>query len=364
MTEAENNPLAIIASELPRFSEPFAVDLMQSRYGVQVVRADPLVSERDQNFRMHAADGRKYVLKIANAAEDRRVTDFQVKALQHIERYQDEHGVRFAAPRVLLTRDRQSQVVISDDRGSCVARVVSYLAGIPLGDDEPSVELCANIGRYLAELGLALKDFRHEGSDQDLLWDTKQALRLRELLQYIRPDELAARVARCLDDFEQRVLPKFASLRWQVIHNDLNPDNVLLDKAGGSNVVGVIDFGDMLAAPLIVDLAVASSYLRLSQGNPLAGIAACLAAYHSVTPLETAETDLLFDLVRTRLAATISIRHWRIGEKSPDDPYLQKILQENTAEDFLSRLDELPRESVQQTFRQVCASQETGKRSG
>jgi Ser/Thr protein kinase RdoA (MazF antagonist) len=355
MTTADNNPLAIIASELPRFSSQFAVDLMRSQYGMEVVRADSLVSERDQNFRVRTADGRTFVLKIANAAEERRVTDFQVKALQHIEKYQHGNGVRFAAPRVLLTRDQQSQVVISDGQVSCVARVVSYLEGVPLGDDEPSVELCANIGRDLAELGCALKDFRHEGSDQNLLWDTKKALRLRDLLPCIRPGRLAERVSTCLDDFEERVLPHFETLRWQVIHNDLNPDNILLDRAGGSRVVGVIDFGDMLAAPLIVDLAVAASYMRLAQGNPLAGVASCLAAYHSVTPLETPEVDLLFDLVRTRLAATISIRHWRIGEKSPDDPYLQKILLENSAEEFLARLDELSREYVQRTFRQVCA---------
>jgi Ser/Thr protein kinase RdoA (MazF antagonist) len=216
---------------------------------------------------------------------------------------------------------------------------------------------------YLAELGRALKDFQHAGSDQNLLWDMKRALRLRELLRHIRPPSLADRVSRCLDDFEKRVLPQFESLRWQVIHNDLNPDNVLLDAAGGSRVVGVIDFGDMLAAPLIVDLAVATSYMQPGDGDPLAGIAACLSGYHTVTPLMPEETDLLFDLVRTRLAATISIRHWRISEKSPDDPYLQKVLQENTAEEFLARLDELPRESVKRTFRQVCASQDVAAKA-
>jgi Ser/Thr protein kinase RdoA (MazF antagonist) len=363
MTFADNNPLAIIASELPRFSSQLAVDLMQSKYGMQIQRAKSLVSERDQNFQLQSADGRKLVLKIANAAEDPQVTDFQIKALQHIEDYQLQFGERFKAPRIVPTLDGQSQIAIEDESMSCIARVVSYVEGVPLGDDEPSAGLCRNTGAYLAELGRALKDFQHAGSDQNLLWDMKRALRLRELLCHIRPSSLADRVSRCLDDFEERVLPRFASLRWQVIHNDLNPDNILLDVAGGSRVVGVIDFGDMLAAPLIVDLAVASSYMRLGEGDPLDGIAACLSGYHSVTPLFPEETDLLFDLVRTRLAATISIRHWRISEKSPDDPYLQKILQENTAEEMLARLDELPRESVQRTFRQVCASQDVAAKA-
>lgn len=358
MTLAANSPLAIIAAELPQFSAQFAVGLMRSKYGMEVVRADPLVSERDQNFRLLTTDGRKLVLKIANAAEDRQVTDFQVKALQHIEEYQQRAGARFAAPRIVTALDGNSQLEVDDGPMSCIARVVTYVEGVPLGDDEPSEKLCRNTGTYLAELGCALKDFRHEGSDQNLLWDMKRALRLRELLRYIRPADLAHRVSRCLDDFEDRVLPCFETLRWQVIHNDLNPDNILLDAAGGSTVVGVIDFGDMLAAPLIVDLAVATSYMRLSEGNPLAGVAACIAGYHSVTPLQPQETDLLFDLVRTRMAATISIRHWRISEKSADDPYLQKILQENSAEEFLLRLDEMPRESVCRTFRQVCASQD------
>jgi Ser/Thr protein kinase RdoA (MazF antagonist) len=363
MTFADNNPLAIIASELPRFSSQLAVDLMQSKYGMQIQRAKSLVSERDQNFQLQSADGRKLVLKIANAAEDPQVTDFQIKALQHIEDYQLQFGERFKAPRIVPTLDGQSQIAIEDESMSCIARVVSYVEGVPLGDDEPSAGLCRNTGAYLAELGRALKDFQHAGSDQNLLWDMKRALRLRELLCHIRPSSLADRVSRCLDDFEERVLPRFASLRWQVIHNDLNPDNILLDVAGGSRVVGVIDFGDMLAAPLIVDLAVASSYMRLGEGDPLDGIAACLSGYHSVTLLFPEETDLLFDLVRTRLAATISIRHWRISEKSPDDPYLQKILQENTAEEMLARLDELPRESVQRTFRQVCASQDVAAKA-
>jgi Ser/Thr protein kinase RdoA (MazF antagonist) len=138
---------------------------------------------------------------------------------------------------------------------------------------------------------------------------------------------------------------------------------VLLDRRGGSIVVGVIDFGDMLNAPLIVDVAIAASYLRLSEGEPLAGVAALVSGYHSVTPLEIAETDLLLDLIRARLAATIAIRHWRIAEKSPDDAYLQKILSENTAEEFLARLDELPRDNVQRMFREVCASQDVASRA-
>lgn len=355
VTLSENNPLAIIASEVPQLTVQAAIRVMQEHYAIEVVRAEPLVSERDQNFRLRTADGRRLVLKIANSAEDPLVTDFQIMALRHIEDYQRRHGTRCNAPRIVPTRDDCPQVTIRSDGRSHIARVVTFVEGVPLGDAQPPIAYCRNAGRYLAELDLALRDFRHPGANQNLLWDMKRALQLRQLLPYISQAAVRERVGHCLDYFEEHVLPRFDSLRWQVIHNDLNPDNVLLAAEGSPQVVGIIDFGDMLEAPLIVDVAIAVSYLRWTDGDPLAGVTAFVTGYHTVFALEEQEIDLLFDLIRTRLAATISIRYWRISERSPHDSYLQKILQENSAESFLTRLDELPRARVRSLLRDACA---------
>ncbi len=351
VTPSEKNPLAIIASELPQLTVQAAIGLMQEHYAIEVVRAEPLVSERDQNFRLRTADGRRLVLKIANSAEDPVVTDFQIKALQHMEDYQSRHGTRFNAPRIVLTTDNRPQITTGSNGLSHVVRVVTFVEGVPLGDVQPSIAYCHNAGRYLAELDLALRDFEHPGANQNLLWDMKRAADLRQLLPYISQTVVRDRVARCLDHFEQHALPNFDKLRWQVIHNDLNPDNVLLAAKGSPEVAGIIDFGDMLRAPLIVDIAIAVSYLRWTGADVLAGVAAFVSGYSRVSALEESEIDLLFDLIRTRLAATISIRYWRIGERSPDDPYLKKILQENSAENFLAWLEELPRERVRRLLR-------------
>jgi len=356
VTHPDNNPLAVIASDVPQLKRQDAIELLLQHYGLAVVKAESLVSERDQNFEVRTADGLKLVFKIANAAEDPQVTDFQIKALQHIERYQSEHGKRFNAPRIVPTLAGELQITVRSGDVSHICRLVSYVEGVPLGDDVPGPGFSRNAGIYLAEIGRALRDFRHDASDHNLLWDMKRALDLRELQRFITDPALRKQVARCLDDFEEHALPRFGNLRWQVIHNDLNPDNILVDAPQGSKVVGVIDFGDMLSSPLIVDVAVAVSYLRSRNGNPLSRVANFIAGYHSVTPLRRDETDLLYDLIRTRLAATTSIRFWRISERSPDDPYLKKILQENSAERFLSRLDELPRESVQSIFREACGN--------
>ena len=76
--------LRVIEAPAPAFAEQIVRDAVMRAYGI-TGRFEPLVSERDQNFRLVTAHGENYVVKIANPLEDPRVTDFQSKALQHLE---------------------------------------------------------------------------------------------------------------------------------------------------------------------------------------------------------------------------------------------------------------------------------------
>ena len=133
--------------------------------------------------------------------------------------------------------------------------------------------------------------------------------------------------------------------------------SVLIEAQDPTAVAGVIDFGDMLQSPLVVDIAVAASYLRVLEGDPLTHIAAFLAGYHAVRPLQTAEIEVLFELIKARLCATIAILCWRASVKGEDDPYLQNAAStESSAENFLGRLMHIPARDARRVFRQVCAS--------
>ncbi|MGI9203458.1 MAG: phosphotransferase [Woeseiaceae bacterium] len=350
------DPLASITEETPTLSEAAAISIVREQYGLDV-SVRPLVSERDQNFEMRAADGQRYVLKIASSAEEKAVTHFQVEALLHIAKYLKGNKSPLSVPKVLLTRSGETHTMIDVDGRSHVARVVSYVDGVPVGERVPSGLLCRNMGRYLAYLQKALRGFSHPGSQQLLLWDVQQALQLRELITHIPKDGVRADVKRSLDEFEKFAWPELPSLRRQVIHSDFNPDNVLIQATRSDVVAGVIDFGDMLEAPLIVDVAIAASYLRPSEGDPLALIAEFLAGYASVTSLQSIELKILFELIRARLCASIVILYWRASFRDANDPYLSKLLDaESFAETFLSRLNLIPRGNARQAFEQVCAS--------
>jgi len=352
----DTDPLAVIAGEAPQFPADEAVSIAAEYYGLDVT-VRPLVSERDQNFRLQAADGNKYVLKIANAVEDPQVTDLQIRALVHIAGRIRAENIPVNVPELVPTLDGEASFLLEKNGRQHVARVVTFLEGEPLAATIPSPPLARNAGKCLANLGRALLGFEHPGSHHSLLWDIQQALNLRRLIEFVRDQDVARAVAAALNDFDKYTTPVMPQLRAQVIHSDLNPDNLLVVPDNRDQVAGVIDFGDMLYSPLVADVAIGCSYLRATDGNPLALTSEFIAGYHQVTPLEPVETEILFELIQARLAASITILEWRRSLRGSGDPYLAKLhAGEHSAGRFLLRLREIPRELVLQTFRQVCAS--------
>ena len=337
MTDSDNDPLHTISAAPPQLSAAAAIALLRQHFGIAAdVRT--LVSERDQNFLVTADDGRRFVLKIAGQAESRAVTEFQIEALLHIELRNRELQLEVEAPRVVRSKDGQSHVEIDIDSVRHIVRVVTYLHGEMLANVELNGPLCQSLGHYLAQLGQLLQGFRHQGEAQTLLWDMKRAPQLRNLLEHIPDARIRAVAERTLQDYVDIVEPQLDDLRWQVIHADFHPDNIVIDAEHG-RPSGVIDFGDMLRSPLVMDVAIAAAYLR---SGDLSLISNFVAGYHAATPLTTQEVSLLYNLIRVRLVATICILYWRKSARGADDAYLQESMSSiGETERFLLELSAL-----------------------
>lgn len=308
--------------------------------------AQPLKGERDQNFLLRGPSG-TFVLKITNPAEDRRVTDFQTRALLHVK----EADPLLPVPALLPAQNGTFEAEIDSGGEVRIARLMSFLPGTMAVNVMPSSALRTAVGRTLARLDVALSGFAYPDVDHDLSWDLKHATRLRHLLVHIESRSNRHRAERALDGFDMFVVPAQPHLREQVIHNDLSLYNVLVDEAEPSRVLGVIDFGDLVRAPLINDLAIASSYHFAPHGEPLGPIVEIVRAYHAVHPLKPEESDLLFDLISMRMAMTILITEWRARRYPENRAY---ILKNHPAASLgLARLDEVSREAAQETFRKA-----------
>lgn len=330
----ESAALSAVTAAAPTLPLAIVSAAVTTQFGLDGDYA-PLVSERDQNFMMRTNSGEQYVVKVTSRFEEAATTDFQIAALLHLE---GGGGVR--VPQVQRSLSGTTAGRVEDDTDAYRLRVVSWVDGEPLESRSPDAVVAGELGAALARLDQALAGFSHPGETPALLWDLQRALELRELLHHIDDVDLRARVTRVLDDYEQNVVPARARLRTQVIHGDANPGNVLLSENG----VGFIDFGDMVRAPLVFDAAIAASYLRVLDGDPLQLIAPLVAAYDAVLPFAALESDLFFDLVRARLATTVTLLYWRLAARDEADPYRQKALaEESGAALFLQRLDVLGR---------------------
>lgn len=342
--QAVADPAASVAGLAPLLVPRPALEVddvlvrLRDDYGLEG-RLAPLVSERDQNFRLTAGDGTEFVVKIANAGETAADTDFQVAALLHAE----AAGCPVILPRVVRTLAGDAVCRIDTGSDGHALRVVTWVPGRPAAEVRLTRGLARDMGASLAALDAALQGFRHAGEKRALIWDIQRASELRALLGHIEDRRLARRVAAVLDDYGARVLPHMADLRHQVIHGDYHTDNVLVDSAG-TRVRGIIDFGDMLYAPLVADVAIAASYQRSTVGDPLALLAPFVGGYHAGLALRQQEIELLYDLVRTRLATTITVLCWRQAVGAGADGYLQAALSsENSAPQFLAALEALGR---------------------
>ncbi|MDH3693027.1 MAG: phosphotransferase, partial [Gammaproteobacteria bacterium] len=296
----------VLCAPAPALSQNVAKIIAYDVFGIQGVFS-PLQSERDQNIRIQCGNSESYVLKIANPAEDTSVLAFQTAALQHIA----NQDPTLPVPRVCRTTSGEDTWAITHDGQKHVVRLLTYLDGQPLSNCKSNPALRKNMGNLLARLGIALRGFFHSAAGHELLWDLKRAAQLRDLLIHISDTDKRSLATGCLDDYEKNILPMLNSLRAQVIHNDLNPDNTLVDSRDCSQLSGVIDFGDMVHSALINDLAVAAAYQLDVDNDPIDSVCELVSAYHELLPLFKDELVLLPDLIRTRALMTVSISAWR-----------------------------------------------------
>ncbi len=347
MDSSANFIKKILTTTPPALAAAEAEKIARDLYGIDGV-VQPLVSERDQNFKLRCPDGGRYVLKISNHAEQIEVIDFQNQALLHVA----SRDPAIPLPRVIPTLAGALHGRIRHDGQMHCVRLLSWLDGKVMHATAAGPALARDMGRLLARLGVALQGFDHPGSSLPLLWDMKRAASLADFMGYVEEAGLRRMVEETLATFVTRVKPVLERLRSQVIHNDMNPGNLLIDSEGPERISGLIDFGDLTKSPLVIDLAVAAAY-QLSPGDdPLAGVLPMIAGYHGIEPLQPVEMEILTDLIRTRLITSLLIGSYRAKLFPENREYL--LISHQSAKNFLQNLSHLPADAALDRIRAAC----------
>jgi len=304
-----------------------AAALMRERYDFEPHAVTRLTGERDENFRLAGAHGAEYVLKIANPAENPAESAFQTEALLYLEK----NAPALPCPRVVPGRDGGTHVRFVDEGRERTARLLSYLPGRLLGTATRSPRQRAACGRVGGQLALALRGFEHPAALRPIVWDVRHTGHMRRLLEELPGLPCRPAASALLERLTPPIDSQLPLVRHQIVHNDLNPLNILVDPADETRVTGIIDFGDMTRTALIADVAVcAAELIPPDCANPGAARAAVVdvaMAYHEQVPLGPEERSLLGTLVAARLLMTVVIHEWHV-QRNPASGHFQPLAAE------------------------------------
>jgi Ser/Thr protein kinase RdoA (MazF antagonist)/murein DD-endopeptidase MepM/ murein hydrolase activator NlpD len=342
-----------ILDHMPAFNVEDAIDFAQRYYALQV-QATPLPSERDQNFLLRAEDGEQFVLKIANATEERAMLEAQNHVMRHLEK-----TIQFC-PRVIPGVSGEEIVAVKSSSGEAhFLRLVTYLIGTPLGNvKRHSPELLQDLGFKLGQVTWALQSFDHPAFHRVFYWDLVNGPDIIEKYEgLVKEVELRKLIQQFRTHFEEHVTPLLPVLRRSVTHNDANNFNLL---AGGGddlysrnqNIVGLIDFGDMVYSYAIGDLAVAIAYAILDEPDPLAVAAQIIKGYHAAFPITEDELAALFGLVTMRLCMSVCIGADQ-QSRQPENEYLG--ISQASIRVALPQLAAIHPNFAQAVFREACS---------
>jgi Ser/Thr protein kinase RdoA (MazF antagonist) len=284
--------------EFERLSESDAIDIADQFFMLDAWTATRLDTERDDTFRLTTSNGER-VLKVAHPADSYELISLQLDALRHASKA--DH--RLPLQRIVKTPGGGDTLSLDNGR---MAWILEWLPGALLRDTPTGSRELAAIGDGLGRLTKALSKYTNAAANRLSAWDLQTVPRLSKLLGEAPNDAAAAAIAR----FNERVAPRVSELPTQIIHNDFNPGNVLVDPTGEHFVTGILDFGDVVHSFRVADLAVALSYQIVPMRHNWEDLAPMIAAFERHVPLNTAEHEVLRDLVAARFAQRILVNGW------------------------------------------------------
>lgn len=327
--------------ETTRGTERDAMDasgIARTAFGLDVAEGpgsvQRLPGDQERNFRVQAAGGQTYLLRLYVSGMPREGIAFLRDLTDHACRDEASRGGTELSARLQRFVGEGERIESVEWEGRRVdACLLTFLPGQLLADVHPhSPELIRDFGRTLGQLARALGDFGDfagrpspssaldpDGGPSWTLLDAPAEIRPR--LQFIGDRRRRGLVESILDRHVDVVEPIVSTLRRSVIHQDANENNLLVEATpAGARVTGLIDFGDACHTALVCEPAIAAAYIAFAKADPLTAMAQLIAAFHAESPLTDEEFACVFDLARLRLAMSVAVSSERAAAKDVD-PY-------------------------------------------
>lgn len=269
--------------------------VIQANYGI-TGQVTQLPGERDLNYKI-TADGDTYIFKVHDC-EEQNFIELQQKLLENVSQINS-----LTQPSPIKSLQGQTIINLADGK---IGRLLTWSEGDLFSQKEKTERLKYSLGVAVALVDRQLSEFNAnpylETLNRPFGWNALQASGLVEKIDLIKDEQLKVEVKQSFDFASPEFFTKLNQLPKQLIHNDANDNNIVVHD---SRVTSLIDFGDIIYAPRICGLAVACAYAISDLSDPILDILPVVRGYHSVWPLAAQELELLFGLIKLRVATSI-----------------------------------------------------------
>ena len=279
-----------------------ALAVIATAFGLTVSDPVTLGGEFDQNLRVTDPLGRHYLVKVSALPDaDPTTAAWHERILLHLHSTAPE----LPLPRLIPALDGDRYVIAPTSRGDRMFRVLSWLTGEPLADEEQhSDELLTELGEMAGLVSNALATMPEPTTAITHDWDMRRARGVVDSsIDAVVDPAQRADVTEVMSWFDT-IEPLLADLPRGVAHQDLNDSNILVtrDESGRQKISGVLDINDALYTARIAELAVAVAYALVRKQDPVAVAQLVVAGFNAVAPLTDDELAVVFPLAAARLS--------------------------------------------------------------
>ncbi|WP_022665685.1 aminotransferase class III-fold pyridoxal phosphate-dependent enzyme [Desulfospira joergensenii] len=284
---------------------------VQDLWGIEgaFIRLD---GEYDLNFRINST----HILKVMREGCPTDIVDLQCSALDHLN--------AFSLPLVVPSQKGRPFEICKDEKGcDRILWMLENIEGKTWAEFKPKTcDLVLKLGETIGAMDNALKGFHHSALHREFKWHLPSGGWIGEHLGMIADEPRQKVLQQILDDFSG-IKTDLDELPAQAVHNDINDYNILVigSLEAPPAVSGIIDLGDMCLSPVVCDLAIAAAYMVLDHPDPESVLENLVKGFHSECPLSPKEIDMIWPLLRLRLAVSV-VNSTMMAREKPDDPYV------------------------------------------
>ena len=312
-----------------------------SFFNSKSIKLSRLNSERDVNLLIKGAGTKQYVVKISNPKESLAQLEYQDLLVNHLRQSIQLRNIypEIFHKKILFYKDR-------NERG-CAVRILTYIEGDMYAKSKNSDDTEKSLGKLLALQSNQLQSFIKNQAIRSFEWDPSDIRWTKKFINLFKGANKNI-IKNTIDEHEKFVFKNIKNLKHAVTHGDPNDYNIVVKK---EKIIGFIDFGDSIYAPVINDLAISLSYALMGNNNLYKSLQNIVGTYNEFYKLSDQDIYSLLALIKSRLVITL-VMAAKQRKKYPDNKYLS--ISENNAWGLIYKLDKVDPYFFIAVIRDIC----------